>query len=319
MKTKFIAVLLLICGLTRLAFGQVTDAEKALRTVKTDTTQGWKKGGVLAINLAQTSLSNWTAGGQNSVAVNGIFSGFANYKRNGSVWDNSLDVGYGLLKQGKTTGYRKTDDKFDFLSKYGLEAFKNVYYAVLFNFKTQMASGYDYPNDSVKTKISNLFSPAYLLLAIGMDYKPSNHFSAFIAPLTARVIIVGDTALSNAGAFGVDPGKKSKSEVGGYLRVIYTRNDFKSEFLKNISFTTKIDLFSNYADKPQNIVVNWETMIALKVNKFISANLNTQLLYDPKITIPSDRNGNGIIEAGEGVKSKVQFKEILGVGLSYNF
>lgn len=318
-KIKVLAVLLFFSLVFPDIKGQVTDAEKALRTVKKDSTQGWKKGGVIAVNLAQTSLTNWAAGGQNSVAVNGIFSGFANYKKNRSVWDNSLDVGYGLLKQGKTTGYRKTDDKFDFLSKYGQEAFKNFYYAVLFNFKTQMAPGYNYPNDSVKTKISNLFSPAYLLFAVGMDFKPSTHFSAFIAPVTSRVIIVRDTALSNAGAFGVNPGKKSKSEFGGYLRVIYTRNDFKSEFLKNVSFTTKIDLFSNYANKPQNIVVNWETMLAFKVNKFISANLNTMLLYDPKITIPSDRNGNNLIETGESVTSKVQFKEILGVGLSYNF
>jgi hypothetical protein len=319
MKMRFITVFLMIFGLSRIVSAQVTDAEKALRTVKIDTTEGWKKGGVFAVNLAQTSLSNWAAGGQNSVAVNGIFSGFLNYKKGKSVWDNSLDIGYGLLKQGKTTGYRKTDDKFDFLSKYGREAFKNFYYAALFNFKTQMAHGYNYPNDSVRTKISNLFSPAYLLFALGMDYKPNTHFSAFLAPLTARVIIVRDEDLSNAGAFGVDPGKKSKSEVGGYLRIIYTRNDFKSELLKNVSFTTKIDLFSNYSDKPQNIVVNWENMIALKVNKYISANLNTMLLYDPKILIASDRNKNGKIEPGEGVKSKVQFKEILGVGFSYNF
>ncbi len=316
---KLLSALLLIALFTSNLYGQVTDAEKALRTVKTDTTQGWKKGGVFAMNLAQTSLSNWSAGGQNSVAVNGIFSAFANYKKNKSVWDNSLDMGYGLLKQGNITGYRKTDDKFDFLSKYGQEAFKNFYYAVLVNFKTQMTPGYDYPNDSVKTKISNLFSPAYLLLALGMDFKPNNHISAFIAPVTARFTIVNDKALSAAGAFGVDPGKNIKSEFGGYLRAIYTRNDFKAEFLKNVSFTTKVDLFSNYADKPQNIVVNWETLIAFKINKFISANINTQLLYDPKITIPSDRNHNGIIEPGEGTKSKVQFKEILGVGFSYNF
>ena len=321
MKYKLIIVAVLIFSLviSIKVSGQVTDAEKALRTVKKDTTQGWKKGGVMSVNLAQTSLTNWSAGGQNSVAVNGIFSAFANYKKDRSVWDNSLDMGYGLLKQGSTTGYRKTDDKFDFLSKYGQEAFKDFYYAFLFNFKTQMSPGYDYPNDSVKTKISNLFSPAYLLLALGMDFKPNNHISAFIAPATARFTFVNDKALSDAGAFGVDPGKKVKSEFGGYIRAIYTRNDFKAECLKNVSFTTKIDLFSNYAHKPQNIVVNWETLIALKVNKFISANLNTQLIYDPNITIPSDRNRNGIVEAGEGVKSKVQFKEIVGIGLSYNF
>jgi hypothetical protein len=59
--------------------------------------------------------------------------------------------------------------------------------------------------------------------------------------------------------------------------------------------------------------------MALKVNKFISATLNTQLVYDDKIMVPSDTNGNGKIEPSESIKSLVQFKEILGVGLSYKF
>jgi hypothetical protein len=317
MKMKISAIFIFLIGFYSITFGQVTDAEKTLRTQRTDTIQGWKKGGVIAVNLAQTSLTNWAAGGQNSVAVNGILSVFANYKKNKSVWDNSLDVGYGILKQGKNTNYRKTDDKIDFLSKYGQEAFKNFYYAFLFNFKTQMAPGYNYPDDT--TKISNLFSPAYILFALGMDYKPNSYFSAFIAPLTAKFTIVNDQKLSEAGAFGVKPGKKSLTEFGGYLRAIYSKNDFKSQFLKNVSFTTKVDLFSNYVEKPQNIVVNWETLIAFKVNKFISANITTQLIYDDKVKVQFDKNGNGIIETGEVVGSKIQFKEILGVGLSYKF
>lgn len=109
------------------------------------------------------------------------------------------------------------------------------------------------------------------------------------------------------------------SEFGGYIRVIYSKGDFKSEFMKNVSFTTKIDLFSNYLKNPQNIVVNWENLIALKVNKFISANFNTDLIYDDKIKVPFDKNGDGTIAAGEAVGSKIQFKEILGVGFSYKF
>jgi len=317
MKIKIFAAILLLSGLFYSASAQVTDAEKTLRTQNTDTTMGWKTGGIIAINLSQTSMTNWAAGGQNSLSTNGIISAFANYQKDKSVWVNSLDIGYGLLKQGKDASYRKTDDKIDFLSKYGREAFKKFYYAALLNFKTQMAPGYNYPDDS--TKISDLFSPAYLIFALGMDFKPNTHFSAFVAPVTTRFIFVNDQALSDAGAFGVDPGQKSKSEFGGYIRVIYTRNDFKSEFLKNVSFTTKIDLFSNYVENPQNIVVNWETLLALKVNKFITANLNTQLIYDDKIKVPFDKNTDGLIEAGESVGSKVQFKEILGVGLSYNF
>ena len=294
--------------------GQVTEGEKTLRTQNADTTLGWKSGGVIGITVAQTSLTNWAAGGQNSVAANGILSLFANYRNKKSVWDNSLDIGYGLLKQGQDESFRKTDDKIDFLSKYGQEAFKNFYYAAMLNFKTQMSPGYKYPNTT--DKISDLFSPAYLVGALGMDYKPGGYFSAFFAPVTAKITFVTDEALSAAGAFGVDPGKKSKSEFGGYLRIIYSRNDFKSDFLKNISFTSKMDLFSNYLDKPQNIDVNWETLIVMKVNKYISVNLNTQLIYDDNVKISIDNNGDGIIDE-KG--SRVQFKEIFGVGFSYKF
>lgn len=313
MKTKINTTILLIIGFSQIAFGQVTEAEKKLRTLPTDTTQGWKKGGVFAVNLAQTSLTNWAAGGQNSMAVNGIFSAFANYKMNRIVWDNSLDIGYGLLKQGKNSDYMKTDDKIDFLSKYGRKAFKNFYYAALLNFKTQMSPGYNYPNDTVK--ISNLFAPAYLLIALGMDYKPNAYFSVFIAPLTAKFTFVNDQSLSDAGAFGVTPGKKTKSEIGGYIRAIYSKNDFKNEFLKNVSFTTKIDLFSNYLDKPQNIDVSWETLITMKVNKYLSVNFNTHLLYDDNVKIKVDRDNDGILDPYPG--SRIQFKEILGVGFSY--
>ncbi|MFZ0280519.1 MAG: hypothetical protein WAL29_02625, partial [Bacteroidales bacterium] len=120
-------------------------------------------------------------------------------------------------------------------------------------------------------------------------------------------------------AFGVTPGEKIRSEIGGYVRAIYTRNDFKNEFLKNVGFTTKIDLFSNYSENPQNIDISWETLIALKVNKFISVNFNTHLLYDDNIKIPVDRNDNGIIDPSEAPGSRTQFKEILGVGFSYKF
>jgi len=200
MKSKLILTKFLFITVCIAASGQVTDAEKALRALNADTVMGWNKGGVISVNLAQTSLKNWAAGGQNSISVNGIFSVFANYKKDRSVWDNSLNIGYGLLKQGKDADFIKTDDKIDFLSKYGREAFKNVYYAALFNFKTQMTPGYQYPD--VSFKISDRFAPAYLLLALGLDYKPNAYFSLFVAPLTAKFTFVTDEALSDAGALG---------------------------------------------------------------------------------------------------------------------
>lgn len=310
MNRKIISTLLLfLLIIPVISFGQVTVAEKALRTVNSDTIMGWKKGGIFAVNLSQTSLRNWAAGGQNSVAVNGLFSYFANLKQEKFTWDNSLDLGYGLLKQG-SAGYRKTDDKIDLLSKYGQKAFKNFYYAALLNFKTQMQPGYNYIDETAGERISDFLSPGYLLLALGLDYKPNGYFSAFIAPLTSKITFVMDEALSETGAFGVTPGANSRSELGGYFRMIYSKNDFKNEILKNVSFTSKLDLFSNYAHNPQNVDVSWETLIALKVNKYIGVNFNTHLLYDDDIKIPAD---------GKMVGSKTQFKEIFGVGLSYKF
>jgi hypothetical protein len=317
MEAKNIVATMLLAGILQLANGQVTDSEKALRTHSADSVMGWKTGGVFTATVAQTSLTNWVAGGQNSLSINGLFSGFANYKKGKSVWGNTLDIGYGLMKQGKGQDFQKTDDKIDILSQYGREAFKNFYYSALMNFKTQMTPGYNYPNDSIK--ISDLFSPAYLTLALGLDYKPNAWFSAFFAPLTGKFTFVTDPDLSDEGAFGVKPGKTSRSEIGGYVRIVYSRNDFKSEFLKNVSFTTKIDLFSNYTENPQNVDVSWETLLAMKVNKYLSFNFNTHLIYDDNIQVPFDKNNDGNIEAGESVRSLVQFKEIFGVGLAYKF
>lgn len=325
MKTKTFITFLFFLGISQLMLGQITDAETQIKKQDTDTTKGWKKGGVIGLNLSQNSLTNWAAGGQNSLAVNGLFSVFANYKKGKIAWANSLDIGYGLLKQGTGSDFRKTDDKFDLLSKLGREAFKNFYYAALFDFKTQMSPGYNYLNDTTKVKISDLLSPAYILVALGLDYRPTAYLSIFAAPITGRMTIVNNQSLADSGAFGVKPatydneyllikhGEKTRTEFGGYIRMIFTKNDFKNELLKNVSFTTKIDLFSNYLKNPQNIDVNWETQIALKVNKFIAVNFNTQLIYDDNIKIHYDKDNYS------RYGPKVQFKEILGVGLSYNF
>ncbi|MBL4668124.1 MAG: DUF3078 domain-containing protein [Flavobacteriales bacterium] len=299
---------------------QTTEAEKNLKAQSKDTLDGWKVGGIASLNLTQTSLTNWSAGGQNSVSATGILSLFANLKKGKSTWDNSLDLAYGLLQQG-SEDVRKTDDKIDFTSKYGQKAFKNWYYAGLINFKSQMTAGYNYPDDS--TKISNFLAPGYLLGAIGMDYKPNDIFTLFISPLTMKMTIVNDQNLADIGAYGVDPaefdlvtgtliknGLTTRTEYGGYLRVL-----FKKDVMKNINLQSKLELFSNY-EEATHVDVNWEVLIAMKVNKYISATISTQLLYDHDIDIALDRNNDGIID---GSGKRVQFKEVLGIGIAYKF
>jgi hypothetical protein len=288
-------------------YGQVTDGEKQIKTQTVDTLMGWKNGGIVNINTSQTSLTNWAAGGQSSVSISGLLSLYANNKREKGLWETYLDLGYGVMNQKKAEWW-KSDDRIDFTSKYGLKASDKFYYAGLVNFKTQFADGFNYPNDSVK--ISGFMAPGYLLTAIGIDYIPNPSFTLFFAPVTAKFTFVMDDNLANAGAFGVDPGDHIKTELGGYLRVFY-----KKDLMENVSLQTKLDLFSNYLKDFGNIDVSWETLISMKVNKLISTTLTTHLLYDDDVVITREKEDGSI----KAYKSKVQFKEVLAVGLSVKF
>ena len=309
-KTVLLLGLFFMAGIV--ANGQITDGESKLKKLDTDTVASWAKGGLTGLNFSQTSLTNWAAGGQNSLALNGLFNFFAVYKDTVNVWENTLDLGYGFLRQSSYRGIMKTDDRIELNSKYGRKAFKNFYYAGLLNFRTQFSPGYNYPNDSVK--ISNFMAPGYLLAAVGLNYIPNKYFNAFISPLTGRLTFVLDEELSQKGAFGVEKGHKVKKELGGYIRLAYAKSDFGEGFFKNLSVASKLDLFSNYLKNPQYVDVNWENLIGMKVNKYITVSLNTQLIYDYDVRI--DYNQSGSIDDD---KARVQFKEILGVGFMYKF
>ena len=117
--------------------------------------------------------------------------------------------------------------------------------------------------------------------------------------------------LSSIGAFGVEAGKNFRAELGAYANIAFK----KDELMKNVNFLTKLDLFSNYLKNPQNIDISWETLIVLKVNEFISATINTILLYDDDILVKVDEGPEGSAIMGK----RAQFKEVIGVGLTYKF
>lgn len=281
-------------------------------------TTAWFTGGTTALNFSQVYLQNWAAGGQSSVSGTALVQLFANYRSGSFVWDNNLDLAYGLLRQGEEGVVIKTDDRIDFTSKFGQKASEKWYYSGLVNFRTQFAPGYEIA-DGVPDQnnlISDLLAPAFTIVALGMDYKPNNKFTAFISPATYKLTVVLNDSLASVGAFGVDPGQNFRSEVGGYVRLGYT-----SEVIENVSLTTRIDLFSNYFNNPQNIDVNWEMLISMKINKYLSATIATQLFYDDDIMLQKkdpilDADGN-VIDSGRG--PGVQFKEVLGIGFNYKF
>jgi len=273
-----------------------------LSAQETQDTSYWKKGGMVSLTFSQTSLSNWSGGGDNALSTNLQLDLFANYTRDKNAWDNTLKLEYGLLKQGDA-GTRKSIDKIDFVTKYGRKASDKWYYSALLDFKTQFAKGYNYASTDAGSdvKVSNFLAPAYILLSLGMDYKPNETFSAYLSPVTGKTTIVNDDELSDAGAFGVDPGDKIRTEFGALSKLT-----LKKTIAKNVDLKSTLDLFTPYSDTFGNIDINWDLMINMKVNEFLTASINTTLVFDDDVEYED-----------KGVK--IQFKEVLGIGLAYKF
>jgi len=296
--------------------------------LKEDTSfTGWKYGGFATLNFNQVALVNWAAGGESALSGTAIFSGFVKKRNEISYFETSLDMGYGWITSDNQP-FRKNEDKIDFNMKYGLKATQDhkLYYALLLNFRSQFAPGFNFPDDS--TVISRFLAPGYLTLALGMDYKPNNYLSIFLSPVTGRALFVKDQNLADAGQFGtvgaefdengtkIKDGQTLRFEFGAMLRA-----RFRKDIAKNIDLLSTLQLFNNYTDarvsNRKNIDINWETMINIKANKWLTTSIFTHLIYDDDIQIPVTRTVNG--QQVEGSGPRTQFKEVLGIGLSYKF
>ena len=289
-----------------------------------DTSSKWENRGIFSLSLAQAALINWAAGGENSFAVNGLMKYFTNYTSGKTSWENVINVGYGFMKQGNNERYLKTDDKFHVASKYGYRINEFLNYTLLLNFDTQMAIGRN-ENDQ---KIANLFAPAYLITSLGFDLRVQGAVSVVVAALTSKFTFVNDQQLANQGSFGLEgavyddfgvmitQARRYRSEFGGYVSMNYVKNDFEQEWLNNISINSKLTLFNNYLVKPENLDVNWELLVVMKVNKFLSVNINTHLYYDHDVKTSVDNDNDGTIDSSG---PRVQFKELLGIGFVFNY
>ncbi len=280
------------------------DAARNVKKDGADTVQQiWKKGGLYNINLSQSSLSNWAAGGDEfALSINSLLNLFAFYKKDKHSWDNTFDFNFGYVKT-TSLGSRKNDDRIDLLSKYGRAISSKWNVAALANFRTQLLKGYNYP-DNQKILTSNFLAPAYVLTSIGMDYKPNANFSLFLSPVTARWIIVKDDSLAAKGLYGVTPGENIKSEFGAFVSANYLK-----EFNKSLSYKGRLDLFSNYKNNPQNIDVFMTNVLAAKLSRVLSASWNVDIIYDDDVRLFGDN----------GTSAGTQIKSIVGLGLQVKF
>lgn len=296
---KKICLLLFIVLISSSGYAQVASVK--------DTS--WKKGGLCSLNFNQVSFNNWAAGGENAVSGNALLNVFINYQKDKWKWDNTIDLAIGAGKIGDVRDFRKSDDKIDIQLKPGRSLKNDLWLTYLFQFNSQFTEGFIYnDDDQTRTRISHFMAPAYIINSIGLDYKKGEAFSIYASPLTVKTTIVNDELLSAAGQFGVDPGEKIRNEFGAYITA-----RVQHKLMENVTLTSKLDLFSNYGDNPQNIDVLWDALFAFKINKLLAATINFTVKYDDDELVPKETGDT--FYRGKGT----QFREATGVGLSYKF
>lgn len=317
MKKIFFLTLALLMGVGAMAQDTLAPAN----------TSHWTFKGNIGLNFAQSSYTNWAAGGQNSLNWLGTFNYSANYAKDNLKWDNTLNTALGYRYYSFKEKAIKTDDKIEFTSLGGIKATDKLNYSLELAFRSQFAKGFDYANDSTNYT-SKWLAPAYITLGLGMEWVPSEHFSVNFAPVTGRVTIVNDTALAAAGAYGVNTLDKNDTITHAVRTIRYEFGarlsaKFKYTIFTNVDFESKIDLFSNYLNHPERIDVDWQNLLVLKVNSWLNCNLGTHLIYDYDIKFPIlDEQGVPMLDADgktlmtEG--SKIQFKEVLSIGFLIN-
>jgi len=336
---KFITSIILLSFTTILSFGQDSTAVKD--------TLYWHRGTTLSLNLSQTSLTNWNAGGQNSIAYTALSNSFLNYEKGKLVFSNALTLAFGQANLADK-GWRKTDDRLYYMSKLSHKKSDKLRYTVYLDFLTQFADGYNYVQSNVNPKqdssilVSRFMSRGYSTLALGAEYTPVTGLFIFFSPLTMKTTFVGYQPFANAGAFGVRPeyidknsgkryaGKNSLIEPGAMMDVVY-----KKDVTKNIALQTKLSLFWAYVRKTynidgagvlqndtytfyKNVDVMWDFSLVMKINKLITASISTSLIYDDDIKVLRSKYANDPTNP-KAVGPAVQFKQVLGIGLQAKF
>lgn len=294
------------------------DLKKLDATPDTLMPKYWTVTSLFGLNASQTSFVNWAAGGRNNIAVLSFVDFSAIYQKKRIKWASDVKLALGGMyytdSTGKKQGLQKTDDRIDVATSFGFEFKKHWFLTAIGGFRTQFLDGFSFPNDSVP--ISRFMAPGYANFSLGIEYAPVSYFNAYLSPIASKMTFVNDQRLADAGAFGVKAaeydlstgallknGLRFRNEIGAYFRV-----KFQKELVKNIEMKTRLELFSNYVESPQNIDVNFENIFTFKIYKWFSASLQWNLIYDDDIQIRDSKGRTG---------PRTQFKSVLGLGISY--
>lgn len=331
MKKGFLLLLFgaLTCSLVNAQVDEKTAAEEALKTkvksAEVDSAKHWKFTGMVGLNASQTALFNWAAGGDNNITGFLYANMTLSFKKNKWTWDSNLDTELGeTFSSALKPQWRKANDKINFTTKGGFQMHPKFYLTLLGSFRSQYRPGYNYLNDEEGNKelISKWISPSYTDLALGIEYRPNDIFTIGVFPLAGRMTTCKEESLRpNYGLSQREDGTYKPVMLNMGLRI---NGGINYTLVKNLKIISTVTLFTPYTarlhDKVNgqpfgNFDVDWDFAISYSFLKVLNVSLMTSLKYYDKVMIdgPAWRNYS------EGPRARVQFKEVIGLGIGYSF
>ncbi len=232
----------------------------------------WKLSGVENLQFSQLFVNNWIKGGENSASLLHDFRWQAKLTQGRHAWETNVTSKLGLTYTSTLKG-RVSDDNLDINSKYGFNAVNKWYYSFLFSFKTQLFRNYSSSDIEKEKPKSTLLSPAYLQFIFGMDYKRDD-LSLLLSPYTGIITAVADTADIDPTNFGIDEGHRAD-----FINGFSVTANWKKTIIYGIYYTTKLELFYEYFKKDGNKRFDWENILEVQINRFLSTRLTFELRY----------------------------------------
>ena len=279
---KYFCVLWMVALLRFSALGQGVSTDTV--AVLEDST--WTNEYQIGLNFNQAAFSdNWLGGGINSLAFGALFNYGWSYQKNAWTWDNTLNLQYGLITNEGESFTRKSQDIIYFDSKVGHDISEHWNGFFSLNFLTQFADGYQFLNDdptSLRVRVSDFLSPAFLTTALGFEYTPVDYFWLRLSPFSPRLTIVADTDLYLSEQVLRSPPRNYGVDIGDVYRLEWLAMQLVAQydrtFNDNMNVKARYATFANLEETTLDHRLDFT--FTAKLTQYINFNLSAVALYD---------------------------------------
>lgn len=260
---------------------------------------------------SQAAYSNWQEGGVNSLAFTSSLDGIAERRGNHWIQKHQARLAFGILRQDfdqdDESEVRKADDliRLESTLRYQGDGFFRIFNPTIAgNLRTQFAKGFVFSGqdnpfpaggevpEGEEILVSEFFAPAFITESIGLTYEPQQWVTMRLAAASKQTVVLEDDVKV---LYDVDPGKSARVEAGAEYAL-----DINRAITEDIRYRSNFNAFFsfNQTEDPPDIL--WGNVLQLRVNDYISTELELTLLYD------------------KNIDNRIQLKEVLSVGVSFN-